>query len=234
MIRSIHRRQCDEETTKLIAQNIKIGLTNRDAAIMAGVNPATMQIWLRRGYDEKERIDLGAEPQESEAKYLDFYLACQAAVPQRKEMLLQVLYDSLKERRYTEIRTETETSEDGFSVERRVIEIEKVIAPDVKTAKWLLERLHPDEFGPQKAVQKMWMQEVIDLLRRGEINAQDVVNEFGYAIARDIFHTAGLPIPASLTLESKGGSPESGDTETTWSYADATDGNGPVDGGEST
>lgn len=228
------RPHCDEATIQLIAQNIKIGLTNRDAAVLAGVNPATMQIWLRRGYDEKERLDLGGEPQEGEAKYLHFYTACQAAVPQRKEQLLQVLYDALKERRVIERRTETETSEDGFSVETRVIEIEKVILPDVKTAKWLLERLHPDEFGPQKAVQKMWMQEVITLLRNGEITAQDVVDEFGYAIARDIFHTAGLPIPASLSLESKSGGTEAGTTEAAWSYADPADGDGPMDGGEST
>lgn len=51
------------------------GVTIDDACASVGIHRSTFYTWVDRGEIEAARVDTGGEPQESEAPFLEFYLA---------------------------------------------------------------------------------------------------------------------------------------------------------------
>lgn len=91
---------------------------------------------------------------------------------------------------------ETEEIEDGRRVIRRVVEPAdwkfRDIAPLIDTASKLGRRALDMDSARIRTTD--WHDEVLELLRRGEIEPADVVAELGDAMARDFFAQAGIEV----------------------------------------
>jgi transposase len=119
---------CTPELIKTVSDNITLGLSNADAAALAGIGESTFYAWRARGEAEIERVDSNprASIRKEEVPFVEFVEAIKKAVPRRKQVLIG--------------------------------RIQKAAQSDQwQAAAWLLERLHNEEFGRRQVVEfKEW------------------------------------------------------------------------------
>jgi hypothetical protein len=110
---------CTPELAKRIGDSISLGLPNKDAAILNGIDEGSFYNWMLRGEKEYNRLIAHprAKPKEREAPFLEFFKYIKGAIPRRKSSLLSRIH--------------------AASADSRTWQ----------AAAWLLERLHPDEFA---------------------------------------------------------------------------------------
>lgn len=169
------RTKCTPELIQEVAVRIaRDGCTYLDAAKLSGISPASFQIWMRRGRKEQARlIALGLDSSDEDAvdayelPFLEFFETIDKAIPLRKTLLVERIRNAGKD-------------------------------PRNWTANaWLLERLHPDEFGRKTRLeikQIDWREEVIELIQHG-VPFDLVVEKIGEDEARQLFERAGVEIP---------------------------------------
>lgn len=185
---------CTPETTKAICDNIALGLNNRDAATLAGVSERSFYDWLQWGNRELERV--AASPrrrvQKRKLSYTQFSQSVDRAVPLRKQVLVGRIQRAAQGgAEYTE--TKTVYKADGGT---ETTTVSKHFHPEWTASAWLLERLHPDEFGRRQRVDVYdWRTEVIEMLRAGTITPEEVHEQLGHEYAAEILKSAGVSIP---------------------------------------
>lgn len=144
------RSKLTQELQESFCKYIELGLTNRDASRLCGIEERSFYRWLRRG----EAAPGG--------KYGQFCQAIEAALARGKADRLQIIKDSAfgaVERngvRYAAIKRVDHVREEGtldangnFQSTGKAIRESKTdyIPCDSADAKWWLERRFPDEFG---------------------------------------------------------------------------------------
>lgn len=112
---------CTPDIADAVAQHIIDGLSNRDAAALAGISESAFYEWLKRGREELERresprVKPGSKQWEREQPFVEFAEQVKKAIPQRKLKHLGNI---------------NKAATDGTW----------------QASAWLLERLHPDEFS---------------------------------------------------------------------------------------
>ncbi len=169
------RTKCTPELIQEIAVRIsRDGCTYLDAAKLSGISPATLQTWMRRGRKEQARlIALGLDSNDEDAidihefPFLEFFETIDKAIPLRKALLVERIRDAGRD-------------------------------PRNWTANaWLLERLHPDQFGRKTRLeikQIDWREEVIELIQHG-VPFDLVVEKIGEDEARRLFERASVEVP---------------------------------------
>ncbi len=171
------RTKCTPELIEEIATRIAYqGSSYMDACKLAGIHEATFYDWLRRGRVERARLHkLGVEVKgdgadkalPEELPYLTFFEMVEKAVPARKALLVGRIAEAGKD-------------------------------PRNWTANaWLLERMHPDEFGRKTRLeikQIDWREEVVDAIKQGA-EFDIVVEKIGERQARELFERARVEVP---------------------------------------
>lgn len=171
------RTKCTEEVVRQIFVHIaRDGATAKDAIAMAGIGEPAYYKWMRRGRKERDRlVSLGVEGDykdselvdPNELPYLVLLEAVDKAIPMRKAILVQRIRTAGKD-------------------------------PRNWTANaWLLERLHPEEFGRKTRLdvrQVDWRDEVVELIKQG-VEFGLVAEKIGEEHARQLFERAGVEVP---------------------------------------
>lgn len=145
---------CTPELIQDVAGNIKLGMSNHDAAVLAGIGESTYYIWLARGEKEIERLAASprAQPRQREAPFVEFAKAIKGAVPVRKRLLIGRIQQAS---RGGETTTETRRKVVGGRVVEEITVIRQT-EPQWTAAAWLLERMHPEEFGRRQQIDLDW------------------------------------------------------------------------------
>ena len=194
---------CTPEVTKTICDKITLGLSNRDAAALAGISEPTFYGWLQRG--SKEAARLAESPRrrvlKRERPFLEFIESIERAKPRRIEVLVGRIQQAAQgSGDYTEtktIRKEGEPTQTTIVTKQRHAEW--------TASAWLLERLHPDEFGRRQRLDVYdWRTEVIEMLQAGAITPQDVYEQLGHEYATDVLKSAGVVIAEDGQLAEPG------------------------------
>ena len=146
---------CTPEVIENIVANIILGLNVKDAANIAGVGKTSYFAWILRGEKELKRISDNPELEVSprEAIFVEFVNNLKLAIPKRKQRSLSQL--QLIARGGIAIQektTITRTNRHGGTTSEEKIVV-KETAPSWQAFAWLLERLHPDEFGKRLQLQ---------------------------------------------------------------------------------
>jgi hypothetical protein len=200
---------CTPEIIKSVSEYIRLGNSNTDAALNAGIAKPTFYNWLKRGQDELDRLTLNPRNKirQREQPFVDFLDAVRSALPQRKATLLKRMQRvSIGE----EIQEVKETYNEKGKLVSKVITT-KSRAPDVQATAWLLERLHYDEFGKRSRVDVFdWRQEVKALWATGEYTREDVINALGPELASEFFITEGITAIGDREVAPENGSGQPG------------------------
>lgn len=79
------RTKCTPETIKAIADNIILGLSNRDACLSVGISEATFYGWMQRGEAELRRIAEfpGYRVRKREQPFVKFLETIRRIIPER-------------------------------------------------------------------------------------------------------------------------------------------------------
>ena len=150
------RTGCTPETIHLISEGIRLGLTNKHAARLADVPESTLYHWLGRGKAELARVaeNNRRSIRKREKPYVDLVHALRYARAERREVLLKRIHEASQPKDYEEQhvieKREERRGRDG--------EIYTLVTREEKTytkrdpgqwqaAAWVLERVHPEEFG---------------------------------------------------------------------------------------
>jgi hypothetical protein len=143
-----------------------LGLANKHAAELADVSEAAFYLWINRGKEELERVAESNRRRirKREKPYVDFVHALRRARAERRDVLLKRIHEASKPKDYEECQVvekrEQRRGRDGELYEL-VTREEKIIerhdTGQWQAAAWLLERIHPEEFGRR-----------VDVTSRGE------------------------------------------------------------------
>ena len=188
------RTKCTEELIKEIGVRIaRDGSSNLEAALLSGIHEMSFYRWMQRGRTEHNRLidehdveDDSVELADSvELPFLLLFQTVNKAIPIRKATLVQRI---------------RKAGED----------------PRNWTANaWLLERMHPDEFGRKTRLeikQIDWRDEVIELIKQG-VEFDTVMEKIGEDEARQLFERASVAVPGVGTGgEAEGTSGQSSDS----------------------
>lgn len=168
------RTKCTPEIIRKIAIMIANGSTAKEAALLAGISESVFYRWIKRGRKERIRLEeLGIEDDDkseadmNELPYLELFEAVNTAIPLRKAILVE------------RIRKAGEDSRNWTA------------------NAWLLERLHPDEFGRKTRLEITkvpWQEEVVEVIRQG-VSFELVAEKIGDGQARELFERAGVEVP---------------------------------------
>ncbi len=179
------RTLCTPEIIEEIAKRIAEGSTQKDAAILSGVSESVFYRWMTRGRRELARLEaLGVDGLDrefavpEEVAFLELFEMVNRATPFRKAALLEKIQYAAQDPR------------------------------NWTAAAWLLERLHPDEYGRKTRIEISkvpWREEVIDLIKQG-IKYETVAAKVGDGEARELFERAGIEVPGSGASEPDNGS----------------------------
>lgn len=66
-----------------------------------------------------------------------------------------------------------------------------------QAAAWMLERRFPDRWARIQKLELSWQNEVVNLVRNGVVTFDDVSEELGDELARELFESAGIQVTAS-------------------------------------
>jgi hypothetical protein len=138
------KTDCTPETIKIITDNIKLGLSNRDSCALAGITEATFYAWLQRADIETKRVEegKGRRIRAREAPFIEFSEAVKRAKPTRKQVLVARIQTAAQDGQW-------------------------------QAAAWLLERLHFEEFGRRQMVEvRDWRESLPENLDANEVQKQ--------------------------------------------------------------
>lgn len=169
--RAGRKTKCTPEIIDLISRMIATGLSTRDACKIAQIDHGTFYNWQRRGRKEYERLEqMSYDWEESDI------LATEA--------IYMLFFHAIKK---------------AIPI-RKLTLIKKIrLADQWQSSAWLLERLHPDEFGKKTTIEMhTWQSEAIDLIRQNMITFEAVKNELGRTEAIRLFERAGAEIPEAV------------------------------------
>lgn len=203
---------CTPEVTKEICDNITLGMNNRDSAMLAGVSERSFYEWLQWGEAELERVAESPRRRVRIRKrpFTQFSQSVGRARPLRKKVLVGRIQQAAQG---TGTITETKTIHKKGEPAQTVT-VTKERHAEWAPAAWLLERLHPEEFGRRQRVDVYdWRIEVIEMLRAGTITPQDVREQLGHEYATEILKSAGVVVLEDGQL-AEGGDEEEGRDET--------------------
>lgn len=146
---------CTPELTEEICNNITIGLSNKDACALSGITEAAFYKWMKRGQQELDRVSVGNGRKIS-----------------KKEKPFVFFVESIKKAQPKR--------------KRRLIGKIQIAAEtgQWQAAAWILERLHPQEFGKRVIVD--WRSE----MEKSGINADETLEQF-VAIISETLATSG-------------------------------------------
>lgn len=200
--------KCTPEVISDIANNVIIGMSNKDAAISAGITPRAFYLWKSRGEEAFAGFHENNEPvEESEVVYYEFYVALSRAIPLRKRRLLAELQKAAQggqefvetKRTFKRLETPVKGGPNDGATEYQMVMVEEVVTakttlPSPSVAQWLLARLHPKEFGKESrvVVEALWIEELITMLRSGMITPEDIKEDLPDDVAQEFFEQAGL------------------------------------------
>lgn len=125
-----------------VIANIRQGLTQKDAAEKAGISDRTVRYWVTRGREEDDRLreNAKARPRKSHIPYRTFYLEMEKAKAETKGKLISGWYKSATEEyRFKETTTMTVFDKDGNLVGTTVKEVDRLVPPDWKSMRDLLQ-----------------------------------------------------------------------------------------------
>jgi transposase len=145
---------CTPKLTQEITTNIIAGLSNHDAAVSAGIGERTFYAWLSRGEAEMIRLKENGrrKMRKREEPFVQFMQAVKKAKSLRKRTLLAQIQQAARGgAEYTETKR-TFRLQNGTLVMVEEITANKERAPVWQAAAWLLERIHPDEFGRRNRI----------------------------------------------------------------------------------
>ncbi len=184
--RAGRRTKCTVEVIQEIGIRIaRDGSTQKEAALLTGISESVFYRWMTRGRKERIRLEgLGVEKDDKgranpdELPYLELFEVVIRAIPLRKALLVERIRKAGQD-------------------------------PRNWTANaWLLERLHPDEFGRKTRLEISrvpWREEVVDLIKQG-MTYETIAASVGDAKARELFERAGVEVSGSRASESDNGS----------------------------
>jgi hypothetical protein len=169
--RAGRKTKCTPELIELLAKLISHGLSTRDSCAIAEINPTTFYSWMNRGQAELDRLD--SLPHDWNEDDLD---------PNSQIFLL--FLNAIKK----------------SIPARKLMLIDDIKKSDQWQSKaWLLERLHPDEFGKKTTLKiETWQTEVLRLIEDNIITFNQLVNDIGEYDARQLFESAGKRIPEEI------------------------------------
>lgn len=200
----MHRKtDCTPKIIALIEKNVCQGLSNKDAAKLAGISDRSFYNWLERGRNELERVagNSRAKIRKSEEPFVRFFRTIKKAVPKRKRLLIGRIQQAA--RGGEQIKETRRTFKKGVLVEE--VTTEKTRAAEWQAAAWLLERLHPEEFGRRTRVDVHdWRKELKEIWDTGAITREDIVDELGPDIAQEFFESAGIAFAGVGPAEEEG------------------------------
>lgn len=193
---------------KKIADNIVLGLSNKDACANAGIAERTFYQWLQRGHAELERVAESGRRKirKRERPFVQFAQSIKKAVPKRKQILVGRIQQAARGGdEYTETFRKYKQGREGKPVLVEERFTTKIRAPEWTAAAWLLERLHYDEFGRRQRVDVYdWRGEVKAMLDSGAVTLEDVREALGDSLAREFFESAGLDFIGVGSPETEG------------------------------
>ena len=121
---------------------IELGHTNKDAALLSGIEERTLYYWLERGRTAKRGI------------YFQFIQSIDLALARFKDKHLQAINKSVFESPTKRVNHIKETLDaKGNSLGKLTEEREELLPPSIEGSKFLLERRFPKEFGRQVDVE---------------------------------------------------------------------------------
>lgn len=171
------RTVCTPETIKTITDGIKMGLSNTDSVILGGISKATFYGWLVRGEKELARVaEEGGGIAPLEQPFVDFIEGVNRAIPERKLILIgRIQMASQGSGQATETRRIFKRDDEGNNVLAEEIVTTKSNPAYWQAAAWLLERLHPTEFGRRQTIEfKDWRDTLPEGLNPDKVEQQFV------------------------------------------------------------
>jgi len=168
--RAGRKTKCTPEIIELITRMVAQGLSTRDSCKIAQIDTGTFYNWQRRGRKEYKRLErLSYDWDEKDI------IATEA--------IYMLFFHAIKKAV-------------PFRKLRLISKIQQ--SNQWQSSAWLLERLHPDEFGKKVEV-RSWQNEAIDLIRQNVISFEAVINELGRTEAIRLFERAGVKIPETTS-----------------------------------
>lgn len=179
---------------KTICDAICAGNYAETSAAYAGIVKSTYYHWLERGKSAKSGI------------YKDFSDAIKKAEADAEAgRVMTVFSAAMGGQQIANKRiTKTTTKPDGSVVEESRNEVS--FTPPIWTAAaWWLERKFPERWGRKDALTvKTWQDEVIDLLKDGKLEIDDVIAELGHEQGSRLAIAAGIHLVQDRADEGAG------------------------------
>lgn len=126
-----------ESVIEDILKGIRIGMTIKSSCINAGVSNDAVDNWLKRAA-------------EGDKRYADFYERCNKAIEEGKAFHLGFVNMHSKGGLTGKKVTKEIDPDTGKVI--KIIEVVETLPPNLKASTWILERRHPQEFGPKQEV----------------------------------------------------------------------------------
>ena len=193
-----------DDVVKQVSSRIAMGLSNRDAIESVLLTERSFYHYMARGRAQQEAMDDDPfyEVPENEWLYLQFFQAVKTAIPKRKLALIGHVQKAAVGGNQTVSTTRTYKrlpviNDDGSETYENVL-VEETVRTDTsgptwQAAAWLLERIHPNEFGRRTRIDvHQWQHEVLELYEAGAISAAEIIDELGEEIAKELFESAGI------------------------------------------
>jgi len=171
------RTQCTPEIAQQIGELMFAGLGITDAANAVGVSVRAVNNWINRGMAEVERLSLLKEQD----------LHVQFKFGEEQYVYFYEIYSrAISLRKLSLIQGIRDKGESNW-----------------QSDSWLLERLHPDEFGRKTKVEVIdWRTKAIQLIKDGVFSYDDMLKELNDAEeVQGLFESAGVPIISARASE---------------------------------
>lgn len=169
--RAGRKSKCTIEMIEIIARAIAEGLSTKDTCALVEIDPTTFYRWFNDGEEEIKRLDaLPHDWDENDINpHLVNYVLFNNAVKKAIPMRKLALINKIR------------------------------LADEWQSKAWLLERLHPEEFGKRTVVKiETWQTELIELVKDNVISYEQLTDELGEHDARELFKRAGKRIPETV------------------------------------
>lgn len=191
-----------------LEQRLSIGCTIEVACGSVGITRQTFYNWKRASAewcalgDANPRLPVPIEI----VPILTFLTRITRAQANAAAVATAAVYSGLIEHRtvemepYTHYETRFYEGKDGKQVqyvhqETRLRPVEHIRPPDWRAGIEFLRRRHPDDWNPPSKVEVSFEQKAVLYIRAGEVQFEDMAEEFGMERAKLLFEMAGVPVP---------------------------------------